>query len=106
MRSLTAGEPRWHRITRAVYIAMFILIWIEAVGCFGCFQILARGASPVATPELAAPVVNHGHVFYVAVWQKRIYDILLRTMMIGIPGIMASGFILHYGIGVKIFDNR
>ncbi|MDR3748219.1 MAG: hypothetical protein P4M04_08735 [Acidobacteriota bacterium] len=76
------------------------------MGCFAYFVILARGASPVATPELGAGIVNHSHVFYVAIRQKHVYDLSLQTMRIGIPGIMLTGFILHYLVGVKIFHNR
>jgi hypothetical protein len=51
-------------------------------------------------------VVNHGNVFYVAAWQKHLYDLMLTTMFFAIPGIMLSGFILHYVVGVKIFTGR
>ena len=90
----------------ALYQVMFILVWLEGVGCFVYFQVLARAGSPVATHELAASVVNHGHVFYVAASQKRLYELLLRMMKIGIPGIMLTGLFLHHLVGVKIFTNR
>jgi hypothetical protein len=96
-------EPRWHRIVRSAYTAAFVLVWLEAVSCFGYFLLLARGASPVATPELTAGIVNHGRAFYVAVWQKQLYDLLLTTMAIGIPSIMVAGFVLHHVVGVRIF---
>jgi hypothetical protein len=76
------------------------------VGCFIYFQILAREGSPVATRELAASVVNHGHVFYVAVQQKQLYELLLTMMKIGIPGKMLTRLFLHYLVDVKIFANQ
>jgi hypothetical protein len=99
-------EPSWHRTVRTLFIVAFFLVWLESVGCFVCFMILSSGASPVATPELTASVVNHSQVFYVAEWQKHLYDVLLKMMQIGIPGIMITAFVLHYGVGVKIFTNR
>jgi hypothetical protein len=101
-----AGEPGWHRTVRALYVVTFIVVWLEAVGCFVYFQILARGGSPVATSELAASVVNHGHAFYVAVRQKQLYELLLTMMKIRIPGTIITGLLLHYLIGVKIVANR
>ena len=54
MEPLIAGEPRWHRTVRILYTVAFFVVWVEAVGCFTCFMTLAKGGSPVATPELAA----------------------------------------------------
>jgi hypothetical protein len=76
------------------------------VRCFVFFLTLSRGGSPVPTPEFAASVVNHGQVFYIAVWQKQLYDLLLTAMKIGIPGIMLTGLFLHHLVGVKIFTGR
>lgn len=89
-----------------MFTAAFVIVWLEAVSCFGFFMILSRDASPVATSAAPAAIINHGHALYVAVWRKRLYDALLTAMMIGIPSIMAAGWILHYGVGVKIFDGR
>ena len=83
----------------------FLLVWLEAASCFGYFQMLLRKGSPVATPEIAAAIVNHSRIFYVTVGQKQLYDLLLRAM-IGIPGIMLTGVILHFVVGVKIFQRR
>ena len=99
-------EPRWHRTVRSIYTIAFVLVWLEAVGCFVSFLVLSRGASPVATPTLAAGIVDHGRVFYVAAWQKQLYDLLLAAMFIGIPSIMLAGFILHYLVGVRIFSAK
>ena len=99
------AELGWHRIVRALYVVMFVVVWLEAVGCFVYFQILARRGSQVATRELTASVVNHGHVFYVAVRQKQLYERLLSMMKIGIPGTMLTGLFLHYLVGVKIVAN-
>ncbi len=106
MESVIAGEPRWHRTVRILYTVAFFLVWLEGVGCFLYFRSLANAGSPVATPELAAGIVSHGHTFYVAASQKRIYDLLLTTMGAGIPAIMLSGFVLHYVVGVRIFNRR
>ena len=99
-------EPRWHRTARVLFTVAFFAVWFEAVGCFLFFAHLARGGSPVPTPELTAPIVNHSHVFYVAASQKRLYDALLTTMGVGIPGIMVTGLVLHHLVGVKIFNRR
>jgi hypothetical protein len=102
----TPGEPRWHRLVRGLCFVMFIVVWLEAAGCFVYFMILAREGSPVAMGDLAAGIVNHGHVFYVAASQKKFYELLLTVMLIGIPSTMLTGFLLHHLVGVKIFRNR
>ena len=101
-----SDEPLWHRRVRITFMIAFLLVWLEAVACFGYFRMLLRKGSPVATPEIAAAIVNHSRIFYVTVGQKQLYDLLLRAMMIGIPGIMLTGVILHFVVGVKIFQRR
>ena len=49
----------------------------------------------------ARNAAGDGQVFYVAVWQKQLYDLLLTAMKIGIPGIMLSGLFLHHRVGVN-----
>jgi len=98
-----ALEPQWHHTVRTLYVGAFVLVWLEALGSFLFFLILTRSASPVPTPHLVASVVNHGNVFYVASWQKHLYDLMLTTMFFAIPGIMLTGFILPYVVGFKIF---
>jgi hypothetical protein len=102
---LTPGEPRWHGGVRIAFMIAFFLVWLEAMSCFACFQMLLHKGSQVATPELAAAIVNHSRVFYVTVGQKQLYDLLLTTMMISIPGIMLTGLVLHFVVGVRIFRN-
>ena len=74
------------------------------------FRILScsgeREESPVATRQLSASIVNHSQVFYVPVWHKELYDLMLMVMMIGIPTIMLTGLVLHYLVGVRIFTAR
>jgi hypothetical protein len=99
-------EPRWHGEVRKLYTVAFVLVWLEAVGSFVCFLILAREGSPVATLRLSAAVVNHSQIFYVPVWHKELYHLMLTVMMIGIPTIMLIGFVLHHLVGVRIFTGR
>jgi hypothetical protein len=99
-------EPSWHGTVRTLYVVAFVLVWLESLGCFVFFLFLSRGGSPVATPELASGIVNHGQVFYVAAWKKQLYDVLLTVMMVGIPATMLTGLFLHHLVGVKIFTNR
>ena len=106
MEPRIAGEPRWHRKVRVLFTIAFFLVWFEGAGCFLYFMRLANAGSPVPTPELAAGIVSHGRTFYVAAGQKRIYDLLLTTMAVGIPAIMLSGLLLHHVVGVKIFHRR
>jgi hypothetical protein len=101
-----SDEPRWHRKVRILFILAFFVVWLEAASCFGYFQMLLRRGSPVVTSELSAAIVNHSQVFYVAGRQKQLYELLLRMMMIGIPGIMLAALILHFLVGVKIFARR
>jgi hypothetical protein len=91
---------------RTLFVIAFVLVWLEGVGCFVCFSILTRVASPVATPEFSATVIDHTNVFYVAAWQKQLYELMLTTMRFAIPGIMLTGFLLHYLVGVTIFTSR
>jgi hypothetical protein len=100
------SEPQWHRTVRTLFIVAFVLVWLESMACFICFSILTRGASPVATPEFSASVVDHNNVCYIAAWQKQLYELMLTTMKFAIPGIMLTGFLLHCLIGVKIFTGR
>jgi hypothetical protein len=98
-------DPTWKRTTRAIYSALFVLVWIESVASFYYFGKAFRDGSPQPTPAQTELLSDHGQVMYIPHSQKILIDFLQVGMSIGIPFILALGFILHFFVGVKLFPN-
>lgn len=52
----------------------------------------------------SAMITNKGARTYVTPGQKRVYEILLRTMIISIPSIIASALFLKFALGVPLLE--
>lgn len=51
------------------------------------------------------PLIDHGRTVYLPLWQGELVYRLRAAMFIGIPSAIVLGLLLHFGLGVKIFDN-
>jgi hypothetical protein len=98
-------DARWKRTIRAIYGIASLLIWLNLVGSFYVFGTSFRNGSSVATASASAPIQDHGRIVYVSEDRKQLIDLMQRGMMIGIPLILATGFALHFLIGVRLFPN-
>lgn len=98
-------DPLWKRWVRAIYTICGLLVWIDAMASFYFFGAAFRDGSPRPTPTQTDPLNNHGQIMYIPHSQKVLIDSLQRVMFIGIPSVIAIGFILHFFVGVRLFQN-
>ncbi len=98
-------DPNWKRILRGAYSVAFFLVWLNFLVFFYISGKTFRDGLPAPTATHTDPMTQHGHTVYVTHDQKILADRLMLVAMTGIPAVLATGAILHFLVGVKIFDN-
>jgi len=97
-------EARWKKIARRLYLGAFILVWITGVLSFYTFGASFKSGSPVQTATQTEPLSNHGEIVYVTPAEKQRIDRLQMASWLFMP-VVLSGLILHFIVGVKLYDN-
>jgi hypothetical protein len=95
-------EPRWKVITKYVFIAAFLAVWLEAVTFFYVFDRTIRSSSPTPTVERTVALKNKGVTVYVTPVEKHLVDQLQGFMFVGIPAMIATAFFLQYVLKIRI----
>lgn len=101
----TAGSGWRSRVAR-LYQGGFLFVWL-LLAAFLAINILAENFAP-RTPTAAATfalAIKNGHSVYLPFWLGRLAEQLKLTVFIGMPSFFALGFLLHFGLGVKLFSN-
>lgn len=98
-------QRTWQSLVVGVYRLLFFAAWLTFVAFIAADGWAMRDGSPALTAEAIIPLTEHGRTVYLPVWQGQIVEGLKLAGMIGIPSVIALGFLLHFGLGVKIFDN-
>jgi hypothetical protein len=96
--------PAWKKIVTGAFSAYFLAVWIAGVGFFWKFNAAFASGSKQPTATQTEKLTNHGRAVYITSEQKRIVNLLERSMMFGIPSVFVIGALLHFVIGVKIFS--
>ncbi len=96
-------DPLWKRVTRGVFYILFVLAWLEFVAFFYFSGVAFRNGSPKPAPTQTDPLSDHGQIVYIQHSQKARIDFLENVASIGMPSVMACGFILHFLLGVSLF---
>lgn len=94
-------EPRWKVITKYVFTAAFLAVWLEAVTFFYIFDRTIRSSSPTPTVERTVAFKNKGVTVYVTQAEKQLVDQLRDFMFVGIPTMIATGFFLQYVLKIR-----
>ena len=94
-------EPRWKVITKYVFTAAFLAVWLEAVTFFYMFDRTIRSSSPTPTVERTAAFKNKGVTVYVTPAEKQLVDQLRDFMFVGIPTMIATAFFLQYVLKIQ-----
>jgi hypothetical protein len=97
--------PRWQKLVRTVFSVLFFAVWLGFLCFFYYSGRIFRDGSTIRTPTQTEPMTEHGKTVYIARGQKALCDKLQLFAFVGIPTVLASGFLLHFVVGVKIFDN-
>lgn len=95
----------WKRAVRAVYYTFAVAVWLDFMAWFYEFGVAFDNGSPIGTPANPDPLNNHGLIRYITHSQNAFLNSLDTISSIGIPATIAAGFILHFFLGVKMFEN-
>jgi hypothetical protein len=98
-------DPVWKRAVRALYYVAFMAVWLGGMTFFYFYGVTTHHGSPVATVTQTEPINEHGNSIFVTPDEKLRVDRWETVMTVGIPSILASGFIIHFLFGVKLFNN-
>jgi hypothetical protein len=98
--------PQWQKLVRTTFSIFFFAVWLGFLCFFYYSGKTFRYGSPVSTPTQSEPMTDHGKTVYVTRSRKALCDKLQLFAFVGIPSILASGFLLHFVVGVKVFDNK
>eukprot|EP01030_Chromulinospumella_sphaerica_P026850 gene26850-27075_t len=98
-------DADWRTWVGRVFSVVFLGVWLEALAFFFMFGRGMRDGSPVPTPTHSWPLTDHGRTVYLTMQDGQLIEILQRIMMVGIPGAMLLGVLLHFGLGVQLFSN-
>lgn len=99
------SSPQWHRVLRATYNLLLLLVWLDFVAFFYYSGAAFRDGSRVPTPTHTEAVTEHGKTVYITHEQKGISDRLESVAFVGIPSVIAGGLLLHFLVGVKLYPN-
>ncbi|MBP6010977.1 MAG: hypothetical protein KBA31_02015 [Alphaproteobacteria bacterium] len=95
-------EPRWKVITRYVFIAAFLAVWLAGVTFFYVYDRTIRASSPMPTVERSVAFNNKGVTVYITPAEKQSIDRLQGFMFIGIPAALAAAFFLQYVLKIRM----
>jgi hypothetical protein len=98
------AEADWKRIVRGIYTVSFIIVWVAGVASFYYFGTSFRNGSPVPTATQTEPLTDHGKTVYVPHAVKSQIDLLQMISWVGIPLVIVGGLILHFVVGVRLFE--
>jgi hypothetical protein len=101
----SSPDLSWKRAARPVYYAFAALVWVGFMGWFYEFQVAFQHGSSNPGAAKTDPLSSHGIIKYIPHSQKLLINFLDKFGSIGIPAIIAMGFILHFFLGVRMFEN-
>lgn len=102
----TAIELPWKKRIRIGWMAMFMLVWAVGVLSFYSLGVALKEGTQVPTSTHTEPLDNHGKTVFITPAEKSRIDQLQRLTWVGFPSLIVSGLVLHFIVGVKIFDTR
>lgn len=100
------SSPQWQEAVKTVFRVVFFIVWLEFLIFFYYSGKTFRDGSPVPTQTQTEPVSDHGKTVYIRADQKGLRDKLELFVIVGIPSVIATGFLLNFVLGIKVFDKR
>lgn len=95
----------WKRWIRGTYYALSALVWLAFMASFGESGEAFRKGSSYPTITNTDPLNSHGVIRYIPHFQKVLINSLDKLASIGIPAVIVTGLILHFFLGIRMFQN-
>jgi hypothetical protein len=98
------SQPKWKRVVMGAFRVYFFAVWIAGVTFFWKFNAAYASGSQQPTATQTEKLTNHGKAVYITPEQKRTVKLFERSLTFGIPSVFVIAALLHFIVGVKLFD--
>jgi hypothetical protein len=105
---IQAAEPfeePWKKNVRAIFAAAFIFLWIAGFASFYVFGLVSKHGTHRPNMTNSAPIKVDGAILFVPENEKQLADELSDIVSVGIPVFLATGFLAHFFLEVKLVSN-
>ena len=99
-------EPGWKVLLRRVFLTFFFVLWGSGVLLFFTMVRAHNAGESRPTATHTVPLTQHGNTKYVTPAEQHRIGLLLRTLVIGLPGELLFGVILYFGFRVNVWGNK
>ena len=94
------------RRIQIAYTVLFFVIFADGIAAFAFFMVIRADATREPLGIRTAPIMDHGHTYYVTAVEALVYHGLLAAMVIGVPLVVLSGAALELGLGIPVLRKR
>jgi len=99
-------EPGWKVLLRRVFLTFFFVLWGSGVLLFFTMVRAHNAGESRPTATHTVPLTQHGNTKYITRAEQHRIGLLLRTLVIGLPGELLFGVVLYFGFRVNVWDNK
>jgi hypothetical protein len=96
----TNEEPAWKRRVRAVFSALFVLVWLDGMAYFSVRGMSMRDGWTIPTESHSERLEDHGRVVYITPAEDHLLSTLGSSWKEGILLMIVSALVLQYFLGV------
>jgi hypothetical protein len=97
-------DPLWKTITRRILIGLAIILALSLFATFLAQDNIFQGGSRVATAAQPVKLTNKSKTVFISQSDKLVYD-RLTLVFFAIPSYFGLLLIVHFLVGVKVFNN-
>jgi len=98
-------EPGWKVLLRRVFLTFFFVLWVSGILLFYTMVSAHNAGESRRTATYTVPLPQHGNTKYVTPAEQHRIGLLLRTLVIGLPGELLFGVILYFGFRVNVWES-
>lgn len=95
----------WRTWVVRVYSVAFVGVWLEGIAFLYMYGRGMRDGAPAPTSTASWPLTDHGRTVYLTAQDGQLIGTLQQIMAFSIPGAILLGFLIHFGLGVRLFSN-
>jgi hypothetical protein len=97
-------DPLWKTVTRRVLIGLGIILFLSLFATFLAQDNIFQSGSRIATAAQPVKLTNKSKTVFISGSDKVVYD-RLTLVFFAIPSYAGLLLIIHFFVGVKVFDN-
>ncbi len=95
----------WQAWVVRAYTTAGLILWLTFMGFMYLDQKSVHDGHAAPTAAADWPLTEHGRTVYIPARTGQAIAVLKRTVFIAFPSFFALGFLIHFGLGVRLFSN-